>query len=288
MATKKETALVVSQGSEVMNTLLDAMTEGKIDVNSLEKFMDLAERNQKREAERAFHKAFAELKANPPKIIKDMKADYGSGKPKYNYASIGNVVLSIIGGMSKHGLSHRWEMKQNGKDITVRCIISHWQGHSEFSELTAEADTSGSKNPIQGISSTITYLERYTLQAATGIAVFEPDDDGAGADGYKTPASDEEIENAWVDAADREYKKGFKAFSSWLAKNKTRLENVRQKPRIKVEGYINDLLQIVEERTHPETIVCPEGGEIAKDDCVDCQKMGECSIHAGPDLVIEE
>ena len=48
--------------------------------------------------------------------------------------------------------------------------------------MTAQADTSGSKNAIQSIGSTITYLERYSLLALTGLAAHEMDDDGkAGA-----------------------------------------------------------------------------------------------------------
>jgi hypothetical protein len=49
--------------------------------------------------------------------------------------------------------------------------------------MTAGADASGSKNDIQAISSTVTYLQRYTLLAATGLTSAEmdqDDDDGAG------------------------------------------------------------------------------------------------------------
>ena len=61
--------------------------------------------------------------------------------------------------------------------IRVSCIITHVLGHSEQVSLQCGADQSGKKNNIQAVGSTVTYLERYTLLAATGIAVKDQDDD---------------------------------------------------------------------------------------------------------------
>jgi len=168
----------------IMETLLDAV-KGGLSIEMLEKFMDLAERNEKREAEKAFHKAFAAFKSDPPEIIKDKLVKYGT--TNYKHATIGNVVSAIISGMSKHGLSHRWNVAQDGGNITVTCYITHDMGHCVETSLSAGADQSGGKNAIQAIASTVTYLERYTLQAATGIAVLEDDDDGNGAGNVGSP-----------------------------------------------------------------------------------------------------
>ena len=54
-------------------------------------------------------------------------------------------------------------------------------GHSESVTLDAFKEDSGTKNNIQAMGSSITYLERYTLFAATGLASEEQDDDGAGS-----------------------------------------------------------------------------------------------------------
>ena len=60
-------------------------------------------------------------------------------------------------------------------------------GHSEETTLKAPPDTSGSKNSIQAIGSTVTYLERYTLLAATGMAAAGMDNDGRFADEEQKP-----------------------------------------------------------------------------------------------------
>jgi hypothetical protein len=60
-------------------------------------------------------------------------------------------------------------------------------GHSEEGAVLEGApDTSGSKNSIQAVGSTVSYLERYTLLAATGLAAKDQDDDGRGG----APAGD--------------------------------------------------------------------------------------------------
>ena len=61
--------------------------------------------------------------------------------------------------------------------VSVTCIIAHRDGHSEENTLSAGRDDSGKKNSIQSIGSTITYLQRYTLKSALGLAA-SADDDG--------------------------------------------------------------------------------------------------------------
>ena len=63
----------------------------------------------------------------------------------------------------------------------MTCVITHVQGHSESVSLQAGLDQSGGKNNIQSLGSTVTYLQRYTLFSATGMAAKGIDDDGAKA-----------------------------------------------------------------------------------------------------------
>lgn len=159
----------------------DAIT-GKANLEQLEKLLSLQEKFEEREARKEYHKAMAEFKANPPKITKDKKVSYqaGSSNVHYNHASLANVVDKISTELSKHGLSASWTTKQNGQ-VFVTCRITHIKGHSEETTLSAPSDTTGSKNAIQSIGSTITYLERYTLLALTGLATEDMDDDGKSA-----------------------------------------------------------------------------------------------------------
>lgn len=160
------------------SALIELAISKGADLDKLEKLLTLQERYEATEARKAYNKAIAEFKANPPKIDKDRDVAYGN--TKYSHASLGNVTEKINSELSKYGLSASWSTKQNGS-VSVTCKITHVRGHSEETTLSAASDTSGSKNAIQAIGSTITYLERYTLLALTGLATYDQDDDGIAA-----------------------------------------------------------------------------------------------------------
>ena len=171
---------LVKQNINSPAEMIRLAVSGGADLDKLEKLLTLQERWEAGEARKAYNKAMSEFKANPPKIDKDKKVGYMSkmgGKVGYSHASLYNVVDKITAELSKHGFSASWKTQQNGK-IIVTCRITHSLGHSEETSLSADADTSGAKNAIQAIGSTISYLERYTLLAATGLATYDQDNDG--------------------------------------------------------------------------------------------------------------
>jgi hypothetical protein len=176
---KEPKALVETQSQAPAVLIQQAITAGA-DLDKLEKALALQERWEANQAKKAYHLAMAKFKANPPKIDKDREVafDTSHGKTRYSHASLFNVTEKINSALSEHGLSASWVTNQASDVISVTCRITHEKGHSEETTLSAKADTSGSKNPIQAIGSAITYLERYTLLALTGLATYEQDDDG--------------------------------------------------------------------------------------------------------------
>jgi hypothetical protein len=153
---------------------------------TLEKLLALQERWEAGQARKAFDEAMAAAKAEIPTIRKNRTVGYehkdGGGKTSYQHEDLGEIARVVTPILSKHGLSYRYRTTSNiNEPITVTCIISHRLGHSEENTLTAGADNSGKKNSIQAVGSTITYLQRYTLKAALGLAAAQ-DDDGVHAD----------------------------------------------------------------------------------------------------------
>lgn len=159
--------------------MMTAIEKG-LDLDKVEKAMALQERWEANEARKAYHDAMAKFKSSPPEIDKDKLVRFTAGnKPvEYRHASLANVTAKINAAMSLHGLSAAWKVAQADKQITVTCTITHRLGHSESTSLSAAPDESGSKNSIQAVGSTISYLERYTLLALTGLATHDQDDDG--------------------------------------------------------------------------------------------------------------
>lgn len=160
--------------------MINLAISGGADLDKLEKLLIIQERWEANEARKAYHKSMAEFKANPPTIHKNKKVNYqtSKGNTSYSHADLNNVVELITPALSRHNLSASWKTSQSGDLVTVTCKITHILGHSEDTPLTAKGDDSGSKNSIQALGSTITYLERYTLLAATGLATKDQDTDG--------------------------------------------------------------------------------------------------------------
>lgn len=151
--------------------LVQSAVESNADIDKLERLMDLNDRWEKQNSRKRFLEAMSEFQRTCPDILK-LKDAHNS-----KYAPLGDIVAQIREPLAKCGLSYRFEQDHN-QGIKVTCIVSHIEGHSEITEMSANADTSGSKNGIQAIASTVTYLSRYTLTAALGIVTADADMDG--------------------------------------------------------------------------------------------------------------
>jgi len=128
-------------------------------------------------AEQARQKFDASMSAAKSEITPIIKTATGHNNKKYaDFASIAKAVDPII---SRHGLSYRFRTRQDDR-IHVTCVLAHEAGHAEETTLAGPADATGNKNAIQAIGSTLTYLQRYTLIQALGLAASE-DDDGRSA-----------------------------------------------------------------------------------------------------------
>jgi len=152
-------------------------------IEQMQQLFSLQLKWEENEAKKAYHQAVANFKAESITILKDKKVGYTNKDGTftgYSHATLGNIIQQIIPVMSKHGLSHSWDIKQE-TDISVTCHLTHSLGHYTSVTMAAGKDDSGKKNLIQQVASTVSYLQRYTLLSITGMAAQDQDDDGAGA-----------------------------------------------------------------------------------------------------------
>lgn len=154
-------------------------------VDQLDKLLDLQLRWDAEQQRKAYVAAMALFKAEPIKIVKAKLVEFTTRDgdvTSYRHATLAAVVDAVVNAMGRHGLSHRWDVKQEGGQISVTCVITHRGGHSEAVTMTAAPDTSGKKNGIQQVASAVSYLQRYTLMAAAGVAAEDmAEDDGRAA-----------------------------------------------------------------------------------------------------------
>lgn len=189
-------ALATAAPATPADIVLYAMQKGA-DIAQIEKFMDLQMKWEADQARKAFVADMAEFKKAPPEIVKDKQVAFNG--TSYMHATLGTVTEAIVSGLARCGFSHRWDTEQQAGNIVVTCILTHKLGHSERTSLSAVKDDSGKKNAIQQMASTITYLQRYTLLAATGVATKDQGDDDGAASGLNTDLADKWI--AKVNAA---------------------------------------------------------------------------------------
>jgi hypothetical protein len=192
--------------SDVVQTTPMAMLNVAVargDTHLAEKLMDLADRWDRTQARKAFDAAIAAAKATMPVINKNRAVDFTTqkGRTNYRFEDLAEIARTIDPILAANGLSYRFRTTSlPNEPITVTCIVSHREGHFEENTLSAGRDESGNKNSIQGIGSTITYLQRYTLKAALGLAASNEDDGrAAGNDGAITQAQVETLQQTIVD-----------------------------------------------------------------------------------------
>lgn len=242
--------------------LMHAMANGG-SLEQIEKLLDLQLKWEANEARKAYVADMAAFKQNPPTIKKDKAVGYHTKEGDfvgYKHATLGNVTDAIVEGLAKHGFSHKWDVDQQGDTVRVTCRITHRMGHSEDVSMSAPKDNSGKKNLIQQVASTITYLQRYTLLAATGLATHDQhDDDGADA-GDDMPSLAEtwckaatnaanllDLQNVWTSGNDAIARSGTQSdyydFKAAVNARKAQLEPVQQQAQpghsSRVAGIIN-------------------------------------------------
>lgn len=171
------TAALAVRQEQLMKMMELALTQEN-GISQLEKLMELQQKWDAEQARKAFFEALSAFQSDLPTIAKTKSASFGRGAAAYKYASLDDITEAIRPYLAKHGMSYRFEQKQDGQAIWVTCILTHCDGHSERCAMSAFADGSGSKNAIQGIASSVTYLRRYTLTGATGVACIDEDIDG--------------------------------------------------------------------------------------------------------------
>ncbi len=171
-------------------SMIETMVSRGGDLANLDKILDLQIKWEANEARKGYVAAMAAFKTEPMEILKRKLVSFETrdgDTTSYKHAELSDVTDAVVPAMAKHGLSHRWDVKQDSGQITVTCTITHQLGHSESVTMSAAPDASGKKNAIQQVASANSYLQRYTLLAATGMATKGMDDDG------RTSEAQEEI-----------------------------------------------------------------------------------------------
>lgn len=188
-------APAASESAAILSVIERMATNPDIDPDRIERFIVLKERMDKEVARKAFAAALAECQAELPVIeergqIKYGKRDKDGDDTGPTYALWEDINEAIRPVLKTHGfaLTFRTGQTPEGK-IIVTGILGHREGHFEETTMILMHDSSGAKNAVQAMGSSISYGKRYTSGALLNYTSRGEDDDGQ-AGGKLLPKAD--------------------------------------------------------------------------------------------------
>lgn len=198
--TRAELPAVQGDAASLMAVISRAASDPATDVDKLERLLGMYERITERQSKAAFAAALAELQPELPVVDergrievreKDAKGQRtGAVQQSTSYALWEDINEAIKPALAKHGFAiiFRIGSTDDGR-IKVTGILSHREGHQEETTMLLMHDSTGSKNAVQAMGSSVSYGKRYTALALLNITSRGQDDDGwAGGSQFITEA----------------------------------------------------------------------------------------------------
>ncbi len=163
------------QQRNLVSLIEQIMLRPEIDVEKIERFLDMQQKIEAKQAEQAYNEDLSAMQLELPAIRKRGKSN------NHTYAKWEDVQQQIAPVLAKFGFSITHKTRVEGETVVVTCIIRHCAGHKDETELPLPFDKGTGRNSVQAVGSSISYGKRYTAAALLGIRVEGEDDDGNGA-----------------------------------------------------------------------------------------------------------
>ena len=233
----------LGQADPILAMIERAAKDPAVDIEKFERLMAMKERVEGQRASLAFAEAFAELQLDLPVIDRNgsivvySKTDREKpgGVPagaqpiqETPYATLDDIIEALRKPLHAHGFSLRFEYETaaDGR-LATTAYLRHRAGH----EISAKSpplqhDSTGSKNNVQAVGSSLTYGRRYALTAVVPIVSHAPqdaDDDGKAAgsaliDGDQLVQVQELLKETQMDPAEFFEKVGCVGYSDMTVK----------------------------------------------------------------------
>ena len=174
-------ALSTAQPDNPMALIHMSIRDGDVDVDKLERLMEMQERWQREEARKAFFDAMNRVQADAPVVVRD------AHNPQTNshYAKLESVSKALKPIYTAHGLSLAFGTDASPVEGCVRitCDVQHVQGHerSYFADIPLDiAGIKGSTNKtkVHATGSSYSYGQRYLTCLIFNITLANQDNDG--------------------------------------------------------------------------------------------------------------
>lgn len=182
----------MSESATVLAIIQQAAMNPSVDMDKMERLMQMHERLQARQAEVQFSQALAEMQIELPVIVERGEIKNKGGGVQSTYALWEDINEQIKPILAKHGFSLSFRTDTTA-GVSVTGVLTHRAGHKESTSILLPADASGSKNSVQAVASSVSYGKRYTAGALLNLTSCGEDDDAQSAArqrGRITPTTD--------------------------------------------------------------------------------------------------
>tara|TARA_R110002051_G_C8663467_1_gene489347 strand:+ start:376 stop:1221 length:846 start_codon:yes stop_codon:yes gene_type:complete len=202
--------------NQFMNVIERVATDPAADMGKLEKMLDMQERVIERESQQAFAADMSAMQSEMPRVFKMAQGH------NITYARLEDINDSIRPVLQKYGFCVTFKTEQTDlKSVSITAICSHKLGSKQDTTLILPLDTSGSKNAVQAVGSTVSYGKRYAMCALLNIST------GDDTNGFNLGKSAEEVSGKSPVSQD-----DIKRLFEYLSSDKTPLE---------FQGWVNSL-----------------------------------------------
>lgn len=170
-----------NNSSAVIHMIERAAMDPNVDIDKMERLLQMQERIMARDAKAAFDAAFAAMQQELPVITERGGIKDRNGNVQSKYALWEDINEAIKPILARHGFGISFRTGKRDGHIVVTGVLSHREGHREETEMELPSDTSGNKNAVQAVGSSTSYGKRYTAGALLNLTSRGEDDDGKAA-----------------------------------------------------------------------------------------------------------
>lgn len=188
-----EAPVPATQADALISVIERAAMNPSVDIDKMERLLQMQERVMARQAEMAFHTAMAECQSEMEPVVRNAQ----NTETRSTYAKLDAIAKAIDPIIHRHGFAVTFGTSDSPMEghYRVTCKVTHREGHSEPYHADVPVDLTGPKGTVNkskthAFGSTLSYGRRYLKLLAFDIAT-EDDDGNAAAKPVETISEDQ-------------------------------------------------------------------------------------------------
>jgi hypothetical protein len=179
-----------SETAAVMNMIERAARDPAVDIDKLQRLMEMREKIERQTAERSFNASMRAAQSE----MRPVAADAANPQTRSRYATYAALDRALRPVYTKHGFALSFDEADSPKPdhIRVLCYVTHDAGFSRTYHKDMPADGKGAKGgdvmtKTHATGAAASYGARYLLKGIFNVAVGDDDRDGNAPDAPYTP-----------------------------------------------------------------------------------------------------